>query len=73
MMGPIGTVVGGGAGLYSDMEKRKQRKKEEAASRPRHRRLAQIQDALNAYRETKLAGQLALSQAAFSWADSLRL
>jgi hypothetical protein len=74
MIGTIaGSVIGGGAGLFSDLEARKERKKQERASRPRHRRMAQIQDALNTFREQKLSSQLTMAQSAFDWANSLRL
>lgn len=74
----LGAGIGGGMGFLSDSQKKKeqekQRKREEEERYPGgHRRMGQIMEALNAYREQKMAGQLALSQAAFSWADSLRI
>lgn len=76
--GPVGAVAGGGMGLFSDLQKKKeadrQRQRENEEKYPGgHRRMGQIMNALNAYREQKMAGQLALSQAAFQWADSLRI
>ena len=68
-----GTAIGGASGLLGDIFNRKERKKAEKASRPEHRRMTSIQNALNAYRENKLASQLSLSQAAFDWANNLRL
>lgn len=69
MFGPIGAAVGGGAGLFSDLEKRKQMK----AMRPKNRRMTEIQNALTAYREQKVAGQMTMAQSAFDWANSLRI
>jgi hypothetical protein len=74
----IGAGIGGGMGFLSDSQKKKeQEKQQQRADEERypggHRRMGQIMEALNAYREQKMAGQMALSQAAFSWADSLRL
>ncbi len=69
----IGTAIGAGAGLFSDMEARKQRKKEEKASRPERRRLTEIQQSLTALRETKLAAQMTAAQSAFDWASNLRI
>lgn len=74
----IGAGIGGGMGFLSDSQKKKeQQKQQQRADEERypggHRRMGQIMEALNAYREQKMAGQMALSQAAFSWADNLRL
>lgn len=74
----IGAGVGGITGAVSDNEKKKARERDESNPnspnyRPKNRRLTQLQTSLNAYRQQKLAGQMALSQAAFQWADSLRI
>lgn len=71
--GLLSAGLGAGAGIFSDMEKRKARKKEEKASRPERRRLTEIQQALQAYRETQLASQLTTAQAAMDWSQNLRI
>lgn len=72
IMPGIGTLIGAGIGAISDADKRKKRKKEEEAGRPKRRRLAEIQKALQAYRETNLAAQMTSAQAAFDFASNLR-
>jgi len=69
----VGAATGGVSGLIGDLFNRKERKKAERASRPKHRRMTAIQEAMNAYREQKLAGQLTMAQSAFDWSNNLRL
>lgn len=71
--GLLSAGLGLGSGIMSDVEKRKERKKAEKASRPERRRLTEIQQALQAYRETRLASQLTTAQAAMEWAGNLRI
>lgn len=76
--GPIGAALGLATGLASDNQKKKAKERDESNPnspnfRPKHRRMTQIQNTLNAFREQKLAGQLTMAQSAFNWADSLRV
>lgn len=73
----IGAGVGAGSELMNQNEQKKAREREESNPnspnyRPKHRRMTEIQNALNQYREQKLSGQLTLAQSAFDWANSLR-
>lgn len=76
MLGPIGALagaaVGGGTSLLDFGQQRKARKKAEAASRPKHRRLTKIKESMDEQQEKKMASMAALSQAAMQWADMVR-
>lgn len=69
----LGSAIGGGAGLMSDMEARKERKRQEAESRPKRRRLAKLQEAIAGYQEARNAGQMTLAQLAFDMARDVRM
>jgi hypothetical protein len=75
--GGIGTAIGAGTGLLtgamSDAEARKKRKAEEAASRPKNRRLTEIQNAMAGLIEQKAASGLSLAQAAFDMGRNVRI
>ncbi len=68
----VGTLIGGliGAGAGA-LESREQRKAQEA-TRPKRRRLYQLQEGLNALAQQRMAGLSMLSQAAADWASALR-
>lgn len=78
LAGPLGMALGGITGAVSDNQKKKAKERDESNPnspnfRPKHRRMTQIQQTLNAFREQKLAGKLTMAQSAFNWADSLRI
>jgi len=72
----LSTLIGAGGGALQGGlefgEARKQRKREEEASRPKRRRLYQLQQGLNSMAQQRMAGLNMLSSAAADWAGSLR-
>ncbi len=72
----MGTIIGGavgmGQGIFSDAEKRKQRKKEEKASRPERRRMTSILETLNRFKQQQLAAKTSAAAASFDFANQLR-
>lgn len=76
MMGPIGALAGAGIGaggsLIDSAQKRKQQKKAEAMSRPKRRKLSQVQASVEDAQRTKMASMATLSQAAMEWAQMIR-
>lgn len=67
----IGTIIGAGLGAASGAMSDREKKKQAEQGRPKRRRLKKLQDALSAYQQQKLAGNMTLAQSAFNFGQNV--